>query len=64
MRRALGIKLTEDGHNVDIESIRNIKETPELMCHTPHFLDHADRTAPLKPANPLKLHPYVTEGYF
>lgn len=51
LRRALGIKLQDGTKQVDMQSLRTIQASSELLCHTPHFLEHADVTAPLRRKN-------------
>ncbi len=61
LRRALGCKITDQGHVIS-ESIKVLTPVTELLCHTPHFLDNPDRNGPFYAAKDLSA--YVTAGKF
>lgn len=61
LRRALGIQLDSQGFIIH-ESLRNVKGDTELLCHTPHFLDHPDKSEYMNEKKNMSA--YNTAGYF
>lgn len=66
LRRALGLKLKDQGSIDNVHrtnsSSKTIKNSPEILCHTPHFLDKADYKAPEYDKKDIS--GYNTAGHF
>lgn len=62
LRRALVVRVEPDGQ-IDFPSVEKLQSYTDVLCHTPHFLDHPDRTAPSQRSQPI-LSGYKLSGHF
>jgi hypothetical protein len=62
LRKAL-VARVEPNRQLDFSAADTLQSYTDVLCHTPHFLERPDRSAPAKKKQPI-LSAYNTSGHF